>query len=109
MAPDPKRVQEVILAAASYHESADRASMLDPERLADSELRVRVEALLEAHDQIDDSLKQPRVGLRSPGQAVARVTILGTSLSSESHGWSSPISSLILRVIEAVGSFHVVG
>jgi hypothetical protein len=59
---DPKRVQEVFLAAASYHDPADRAAILDRECLADSELRLRVEALLEAHDQINDSLKQPRVG-----------------------------------------------
>jgi hypothetical protein len=38
-----------------------RAAILDRECLADSELRLRVEALLEAHDQINDSLKQPRV------------------------------------------------
>ena len=59
---DPKRVQEVFLAAAGYHDPADRAAVLDRECLADGELRLRVEALLEAHDQINDSLKQPRVG-----------------------------------------------
>jgi hypothetical protein len=59
---DLKHLQEVFLAAASYHDSADRASILDRECLADSELRLRVEPLLEAHDQINDSLKKPHVG-----------------------------------------------
>jgi len=59
---DPNRVQEVFLMAASYHDSADRAAGLDRECLADSELRLRVEALLEAHDQINDSVKQSPVG-----------------------------------------------
>jgi hypothetical protein len=59
---DPSRVQEVFLMAASYQDPADRAAILDRECLADSELRLRVEALLEAHDQINDSAKQPRVG-----------------------------------------------
>ena len=62
MPPDPQRVQEVFLAAASCHDPADRAAILDRECLADSELRRRVEALLEAHDQINDPHKQPRVG-----------------------------------------------
>ena len=40
---------------------------------------------------------------------MARVTIPGMSLSSESRGSSSAISSLIAEtVIEAVGPFHVV-
>jgi hypothetical protein len=62
MPPHRKRVQEGFLATASYHDSADRAAILDRECLADCELRLRVEALLEAHDQINDSLEQPRVG-----------------------------------------------
>jgi hypothetical protein len=60
MPPDAKRVQEVFLSAASDRDPVDRATILDREWLAGSELRRRVEGLLEAHDQIDDSLKQPR-------------------------------------------------
>jgi hypothetical protein len=59
---DPKRVQEVFLAAASKHDPADRTAILDRECLFDRELRLRVEALLRAHDQINDSLKQQRDG-----------------------------------------------
>jgi hypothetical protein len=59
---DLKRVQEVVLAPASDHDTADRAPILDRECLADSELQLRVQALLETHDQINDSLKQPRAG-----------------------------------------------
>jgi hypothetical protein len=59
---DLKRVQEVFLAAVSDHDTADRAASLDRECLADSELRLRVEARLEAYGPFNDSLKQPRVG-----------------------------------------------
>jgi hypothetical protein len=59
---DPKPVHELFLAAASYHEPAHRAAILDRECLFDSELRLRLEALLEAYDQINNSFKRPRVG-----------------------------------------------
>jgi hypothetical protein len=72
----PERVEQLELrpvAASDRHEVVvegqlqelereDRAAMLERDCLADSELRLRVEALLEAHNQINDSLKQPRVG-----------------------------------------------
>jgi serine/threonine protein kinase len=47
MPADPKRVQELFLAAVAQ---ADRAAVLDRECGADAELRQRVEALLRAHD-----------------------------------------------------------
>jgi hypothetical protein len=56
----------MFLAAARDHDPADRAAILERECLADSELRLRVEPLREAHDQIDDSLKPPRVGSDDP-------------------------------------------
>jgi eukaryotic-like serine/threonine-protein kinase len=56
---DPQRVQAVFLAAASYHDPVDRAAVLDHECLADTELRLRVEALLRAHDQYDQFVNQP--------------------------------------------------
>ncbi len=56
---DPKRVQAVFLEAASYHDPVDRAAVLDRECLADTELRLRIEALLRAHDQYDQFVKQP--------------------------------------------------
>jgi hypothetical protein len=62
MPTDPKCVQAVFLAAVEQPDPAGRAAVLDRECLADSELRLRVEALLETHGQINDSLKQPRVG-----------------------------------------------
>jgi hypothetical protein len=62
MPPNPKRVQAVFLEVADYHDPVERAAILDRERAGDRELRRRVETLLRAHDQINDSLKQPRVG-----------------------------------------------
>ena len=59
---DSRRVQAIFPEAASYHDPADRAAILDRECSDDPELRLRVEALLKAHDQINDSLNQPRVG-----------------------------------------------
>jgi hypothetical protein len=47
MPADPKRVQDVFLAAV---EQPDRAAYLDQACGADAELRLRVEALLRAHD-----------------------------------------------------------
>jgi hypothetical protein len=64
---DPKRVQAVFLAAASYHDPVDRAAILDRECLADTELRLRIETLLRAHDRYDQFVNQPLVG--SAGRA----------------------------------------
>jgi serine/threonine protein kinase/tetratricopeptide (TPR) repeat protein len=47
MPADPKRVQDIFLAAVTQ---TDRAAVLDRECGADAELRHRVEALLRAHD-----------------------------------------------------------
>ena len=62
MPPDPKRVQAVFLAAVECHEPADRAAVLDAQCAGDEELRRRVEALLCAHDQLDESLEMPMDG-----------------------------------------------
>jgi tetratricopeptide (TPR) repeat protein len=68
MPPDPKRVQAVFLAALEYDKPADRAAVLDAECSGDAELRRRVEDLLSAHDQFDESLDVPLAGFR-PGTA----------------------------------------
>jgi hypothetical protein len=64
MPPDPKRVQDVFLAAVECHEPADRVAVLDAECSGDAELRRRVEVLLSAHDQFDNSLGAPLSELR---------------------------------------------
>ena len=56
---DPKRVQAVFLEAADYPDPVDRATILDRECLADLELRRRVEALLRAHDELNNILNDP--------------------------------------------------
>ena len=53
---NPRRVQAVFLEAADYHDPVARAAILDRECSADPELRRRVEALLKAHDESNDSL-----------------------------------------------------
>jgi non-specific serine/threonine protein kinase/serine/threonine-protein kinase len=55
MALDLKRVRAVFLAAAEHPDLAVRAGFLDHECAADVELRRRVEALLQVHDQPVDS------------------------------------------------------
>jgi hypothetical protein len=55
---DPRRVQAVFLEAVDYHDPVDRAAFLDRECSGDPELRRRVEALLKAHDESNDSLSQ---------------------------------------------------
>jgi WD40 repeat protein len=64
MPPDPKRVQAVFLAAVEYDDPVDRATVLDAECWGDAELRRRVEVLLGAHDQFDESLEVPLAGFR---------------------------------------------
>jgi hypothetical protein len=64
MTTDPKRVQDVFLAAVECHEPADRAAILAAECSGDPELRRRVEILLRAHDQFDGSLDAPLAVLR---------------------------------------------
>ncbi|MFO0810621.1 MAG: serine/threonine-protein kinase [Gemmataceae bacterium] len=56
MTVDPKRVQAVFLAAVEAAPAADRAAVLDRECGADPELRKRVQALLQAHDEPDSLL-----------------------------------------------------
>ena len=53
MPPDPKRVQDVFLAAVEQPDLAGRAAVLDRECSDDPELRGRVEALMRAHDRPD--------------------------------------------------------
>jgi hypothetical protein len=55
-------VQAIFLEAANDHDVADRAAILDYECMSDSELRQRVEALLETHDRINNFVNQPLVG-----------------------------------------------
>ena len=64
---DPQRVQAIFLEAASYCDPTDRASILDRECTGDSELRQRVEALLNAHDRFKEFVNQPLDG--QDGQA----------------------------------------
>jgi hypothetical protein len=56
MPTDPKRVQEVFLAAAELPGQAARTDSLERECGGDVDLRARVEALLRAHDEPGDSL-----------------------------------------------------
>jgi hypothetical protein len=65
MAPDPERVQAVFLAALECQGPAARAAVLDARCSTDVELRRRVEALLQAHDQFDSSADGPLAARRS--------------------------------------------
>jgi WD40 repeat protein len=71
MAPDPERVQAVFLAALECQDPAERAAVLEAVCLADVELRQRIEALLRAHDQFDNSLEGP---LATRGNSTASAT-----------------------------------
>src|SRR5262245_39797563 len=62
MPVEPKRVQDVFLAAVEVADPAARAAILARECGDAGELRPRVEALLRAHDQPGDSLGQPAAG-----------------------------------------------
>jgi hypothetical protein len=59
---DPRRVQDIILEAADYHDSVARAAILDRECSADPELHGAVEALLRAHEEFNMFLNEPVVG-----------------------------------------------
>jgi serine/threonine protein kinase len=65
MMPDPERVQAVFLAAVECRDPEARAAVLDAQCSGDADLRRRVEALLSAHDEFDESLDMPLAGLRS--------------------------------------------
>jgi serine/threonine protein kinase len=68
MPTDPKRVQSVFLAAADQATAAGRAAYLERACGADGELRLRVEALLRAHDDPASFLEKPRLELEAgPG------------------------------------------
>jgi len=71
MALDLQRVRTVFLAAAQHQELADRSVVLDAECAGDSELRSRVEVVLNDHDQSVGSLDEPLAGSR-PGQRLRR-------------------------------------
>ena len=59
MAVDPKRVKELFM-AVSEAAPGERAALLDRECAGDAELRQRVEALLQAHEEPDSFLRRPR-------------------------------------------------
>ena len=61
MTLNPGRVQAVFLATLEQANLADRAAVLDRECAADDELRQRVVALLNAHDQPRSFLDQPLI------------------------------------------------
>ena len=56
---DPQRVQAIFLEAASHHDHTGRGAILDRECNSDSELRQRIEALLRAHDRLNNFVNQP--------------------------------------------------
>ncbi len=62
---DPRRVQAVFGAVLEYGGTDDRAAVLERECSTDTELRLRVEALLAAYDQADSLFDRPIV--ESPG------------------------------------------
>jgi hypothetical protein len=66
-----ERIQEVFLAAAELEGAAERGSFLDGTCGGDAELRVRVEALLRAHDAHDTLLDQTVVATDNPVSATA--------------------------------------
>ena len=58
MVADPKRVKEIFMAVSEA--AADRrAALLDRECAGDAQLRKRVEALLQAHEEPASFLRQP--------------------------------------------------
>jgi serine/threonine protein kinase/tetratricopeptide (TPR) repeat protein len=59
MATHPRRVKELFVAALDFHEPQARGAFLERECTGDAELRQRVEALLQAHDQPFAALDQP--------------------------------------------------
>jgi serine/threonine protein kinase len=59
MAIDPQRLKELFLAAAEIGSPAERAAFLDRECGSDAELRQRLGALLQAHDDSGGFLAQP--------------------------------------------------
>src|SRR6516164_7187932 len=63
MPADPRRVQAVFLAAAEQSNPADRAALLARECADETELRQRVEDLLQAHDQPQSFLERPAAAL----------------------------------------------
>src|SRR5688572_23372134 len=61
MASDPRRVQEVFLAAVEQVDGAARTALLGRECGGDDELRRHVEALLAAHDASGSFLGSPAI------------------------------------------------
>jgi tetratricopeptide (TPR) repeat protein len=59
MSIDPKRVQSIFVAAADLPTAHDRAAYLDQACAGDAQLRHRVDALLQAHDNPDSWLPPP--------------------------------------------------
>src|SRR5262245_58989122 len=58
MASDPKRIKEIFM-AVSEAAPASRGVLLERECAGDAELRQRVEALLQAHEEPDSFLRKP--------------------------------------------------
>jgi serine/threonine protein kinase/Flp pilus assembly protein TadD len=69
MPADPRRVKELFAAALDLADSQARQSFLERECTGDLELRLRVEALLRAHDRPQPALDQPLAALASAPDA----------------------------------------
>jgi hypothetical protein len=97
--PDPERVQAVFLAAVECHDPDARASVLDAQCSGDADLRRRVEALLSAHEQFDESLDMPLAGLRPRMGPVS-----GTEHPNAEHTTGESVAGTAGKFGPAVGS-----
>jgi WD40 repeat protein/serine/threonine protein kinase len=71
MPVDPQRLKELFVAATELPSAAERAALLDRECGADAELRQRLEALLQAHDDSGGFLAGEGDGLGATVETVA--------------------------------------
>jgi serine/threonine protein kinase len=91
---DPSRVQAVFLAAADLISPAERDHVLSEQCAGDAELRGRVEALLQAHDQSEEL---PGVGtLHFAGER--QPTVIGSNTAS-----SGKVIAGRYRLLEEIG------
>ena len=107
MATDPRRVKELFVAALEVPDLQDRQAFLDRECGDDAELRQRLEALLQAHENPASALERPLAAVEPPIPPAEKAPA-GPGLGETSfyHGPGEDVGSIIAgkyKLLEALG------
>ena len=108
MAADPRRVKELFIALLDLPDAQVRQVFLERECAGDAELRLRLEALLQAHENPASALERPLAAIEPPANPPAEKAPVGPGVGETSfyHGPGEDVGSIIAgkyKLLEALG------